>query len=146
VKNNKPILTHKDVSIYEVFKHREALRYWYALLPNQGEGRGNFPDWSILPKGYTPAFGMRELTRTTWNGRIFDVRVLPKKYTVGLLVEDRSTHGRIVEREAHMEAIRRAIDDGFDLATGKGKKKSGRRFKRLISTLLGSKTGTNQTD
>ena len=145
MKNNKPILTHKDVSIYEVFKDREALRYWYALLPNQREGSGNFPDWSILPKGYTPAFGMGEFTRTRWNGRTFDVRVLPKKYTVGLLVEDRSTNGGISEREAHMEAIRRAIDDGFDLATGKGKN-LGKRLKRLISTLLGSKAGTSQTD
>ena len=139
MRNNKPILTHKDVSIYEFLKHREPLRYWYALLPNQGEGSGSFADRSVLPKGYVPAFEMSAALHSAWNGRTFDVRKLPKKYTLGLAIEDGSTYGRILEREAHIEAIRRAIDDGFNLATGK-EKKSESRFKRLVSKLFGSKT------
>ncbi len=102
VKKSRPVLSYKGVNVYHSFKGGQPLTYWYAMVPNHRAEGGK-------------------------DGGAFDVRALPKKYTSGLLVENKRK-GTLVgnefrfdfeahraEREAHMEAMRRAIDDGFAL-------------------------------
>jgi hypothetical protein len=99
-KGRDPLVHHKGVKIYEALKGEKVLRSWYALLPNQDED----------------------------SDKKFDVRRLPRKYRSGLLIEDRGTYdfelglseqqrffaALDAEREAHVIAIERAIDDGYD--------------------------------
>lgn len=63
---------------------------------------------------------------------VFDVRKLPAIYTADLLIENKQLHSPLrfdlirAERDAHLEAMRRAIDDGYDFRIGENSKKTGR--------------------
>jgi hypothetical protein len=96
--NNKPILSYNGVDIYENFKGDRPLNYSYALVANH----------------------QAELEKQG-----FDVRTLPEKYKTGLIIENQQKYTgetdfdsikaiREAEHSAHMDAIRRAIDDNYD--------------------------------
>lgn len=110
----KPFLHYKDVRVFYVRKGARALSYIYALEPN--------------------------LDAETTDQPFFDVRKLPSRYTESLTIEDISTPlndadfvAKIEnEREAHREAMRRAIDGGHDFV----KSSAGIKFKGLISTIF----------
>jgi len=96
INKRKLVLNYRGVKVYHSWKNGRALTFWYALTPgHDAEG----------------------------DGQDFDVRVLPEKYTQGLLVEDDSSPSDtvgVVKKyadllEAHKMAIQRAIDDGYDL-------------------------------
>jgi hypothetical protein len=90
------VLNYKGVKVYHSWKNRRPLTFWYAL---------------------TPGHDAEE------DGKDFDVRALPEKYTQGLLVEDDCNPPDTVAvikkyadlLEAYKMAIQRAIDDGYDL-------------------------------
>jgi hypothetical protein len=103
--NNPPVLDYQSVTIYRSYKGDIPLSYWYALSPNHQAER---------------------------DGQDFDVRRLPAKYTSGLIIENNdpsiggwaSTLARLdAEQTAHLEALRRAIDDGFDFAAASQRKR-----------------------
>jgi hypothetical protein len=111
VSRSKPVLSYKGVNVYHSFKDGQVLTYWYAMVPNYRAEGGT-------------------------EGGEFDVRELPEKYTAGLLIENKRKGAMVgnefrfdweahrAEQEAHMEAMRRAIDDGFALGAGKRAGKS----------------------
>jgi hypothetical protein len=129
MKKQKPFVSHQGVTIYETFKGRDVLTYWYSLEPSQNED----------------------------SEQKFDVRRLPEAYRSGLLIErskkygygafDTSSHegyARFVEtleeeRRAHKTALRRAVDDGYDFASA-ARGNYGqffRRFRRYVRQSLG---------
>ncbi|CAA2140599.1 hypothetical protein HYPP_02019 [Hyphomicrobium sp. ghe19] len=132
MKANKPILNYQGTKIYESFKNGASLRYWYALVPNCDAERPVSPDARLaLPVGYAPK-PIFEAKRSLAPSDIFDVRRLPARYTAGLTVENGELHRPLrfdlmrAEREAHLEAMRRAIDDGYDFRMVEVPKKIGR--------------------
>lgn len=91
-----PFLDYKNVKIFHVWKGAQPLSYRYTFEPNVDGETGQRPD--------------------------FDVRQLPAKYLGTLAIEkqyDRSDSATdyanrlATEREAHKEAIKRAIDDNY---------------------------------
>jgi hypothetical protein len=70
---------------------------------------------------------MFEAKRSPAPSDAFDVRKLPAKYTAGLdLIRGK--------REAHFEAMRRAIDDGYDFRIEDVPKKTGR-IRHLLAAI-----------
>jgi hypothetical protein len=118
------ILRHKGVKIYRQSKGGQSSRFWYALVPNQGED----------------------------SDKVFDVRRLPRTYRSGLMVEDSETYDVTLglseqqrlfaaldaEQEAHMIAIRRAIDDGYDF-TAATRGNYGQLVRRLLRSMRGTR-------
>jgi len=95
------VVRRNGVKIYNAFKGRQSLQFWYALEPNcQAEG----------------------------SEMVFDIRCLPRKYRSGLVIADQGRYDITLglseqqrlfaaldaEREAHLVAIERAVDDGYD--------------------------------
>jgi hypothetical protein len=99
----KPFVSYHGVTIYQTFKGREVLSYWYAIEPGQNED----------------------------SDQAFDIRRLPKAYRSGLMIErDNSSirhfspggfarfmEAREEEKDAHQTALQRAIDDGYDFSS-----------------------------
>jgi len=116
-----PLVQHKGVRIYEAFKGEKSLNWCYALVPNcQGEG----------------------------SDKVFDIRRLPLTYRSGLVIAERGTYdltlgfseqqrffaARDAQRQAHVIAIRRAIDDDYDFdAATRGN--YGQFVRRLVRSL-----------
>jgi hypothetical protein len=104
MRKQKPFVSYRGVTIYETFKGRNKLTYWYALEPHQNED----------------------------SEQMFDVRYLPNSYRSGLMIDYSKRYGygafdtssqeglaRFIEvleeeRGAHKVALQRAIDDGYD--------------------------------
>lgn len=110
----KPFLNYKDVRVFHVRKGARALSYIYALDANVDAETSDLP--------------------------FFDVRELPTRYTKNLTVEDISVPdddddfiAKLEnERDAHREALRRAIDGGHDFV----KPSAGSKLKTIISTIF----------
>ena len=126
-KRRGPLVQHKRVRIYEAFKGERSLNWCYALVPNcQAEG----------------------------SDKVFDIRRLPMKYRSGLVIEDRGTYDITLgfseqqrffaaldaQRQAHLIAIRRAIDDDYDFnAATRGN--YGQFVRRLVRSVRSSSDG-----
>ena len=122
-----PLVQHKGVKIYEAFKGERSLNCCYALVPNcQAEG----------------------------SDKVFDIRRLPMTYRSGLVIEDRGTYdvtlgyseqqrlfaARDAQRQAHVIAIRRAIDDDYDFnAAARGN--YGQLVRRLVRSVRSNRDG-----
>jgi hypothetical protein len=131
-KRRGPVLQHKGVTIYEAFKGEKSLDCCYALAPNcQAEG----------------------------SDRVFDIRRLPMTYRSGLMIEDGGTYditlGRSeqqrffaaldAQRQAHVIAIKRAIEDDYDFdAATRGN--YGQFARRLIRSMRNSRDGHRRGD
>jgi len=121
----KAFLKYKGITIYRALKGNAALSLCYTQIQNhQAE-----------------------------EGYVFDIRLLPKKYRRGLDIEpdfsearappsagyyyDEDAFKRILDlqRDAHREVLRRAIDDNYDLEAA-ARNSYGQFFRRLRQWLL----------
>ncbi len=110
----KPILDYKGVRVFHVWKGSRALSYLYALEPGVDAETSEKP--------------------------FFDIRELPSRYMDDVVVEQTDSpvddedfkvwHQK--ELEAHCEAIRRAIDGGYNVLNPSFESK----FKRVLSRIL----------
>jgi hypothetical protein len=120
-----PVVQHKGVRIYEAFKGEKSLTWCYALVPNCQVGGSD---------------------------KVFDIRRLPMTYRSGLVVAERGIYdltlgfseqqrffaARDAQRQAHVIAIRRAIDDDYDFnAATRGN--YGQFVRRLVRSMRSSR-------
>lgn len=124
-KRRGPLVQQKGVKIYEAFKGERSLDWCYALVPNcQAEG----------------------------SDKVFDIRCLPRKYRSALVIEHRGTYDITLgfseqqrffaaldaQRQAHVIAIKRAIDDDYDFnAATRGN--YGQFVRRLVRSMRNSR-------
>ncbi len=107
-------MDYKGVQFFHASKGARALAYLYAL------GSGVSPESNEKP--------------------YFDIRQIPARYTENLTLEDTTAPSDDEdfrtkyenEQEAHREAMRRAIDDGYDFLN----ESHGSKLKAIFATIF----------
>ncbi|CAL80524.1 hypothetical protein BRADO6934 [Bradyrhizobium sp. ORS 278] len=102
----KPFFSYRGVSIYETFKDRQKLRYWYSLKPGQYEDSVECFDIRYLPNAYRSGLMIDYLKR--YRSGAFDTSSQEGVARFFKVLEE--------EENAHKDALQRAIDDGYDFA------------------------------